>query len=87
MTHVFGSDRDAEPIAATAPRNPMRAGAQQIRLFGSMARLDVRSARSLWNVKGAVLRAPIDPVKTIDRIEHVVGETTEFTSAMTNLTG
>ena len=50
-------------------------------------RLDVRSAGSLWNVEGTVLRAPSDPVITIDRIKNVVGETTEFTSVMKNVTG
>ena len=33
---------------------------------------------SLWNVKGAVLRAPVDPVIAVDRVEHVVGKAGEF---------
>jgi hypothetical protein len=55
--------------------------------LGGTARLDAGSVESLWNVEGTVLRAPSDPVISIDRVKHIVGETAEFTSVMKNVTG
>ena len=52
-----------------------------------MARLDIRPAESPRNVKGAVLRAPINPLITIDRVKNFVGETIEFPSVVKNVTG
>jgi hypothetical protein len=48
-----------------------------------LALLDPHS--SFRNVKGAVLRAPVDPVIAIDRIQDLVGEAVEFLGVMQNM--